>query len=133
MRRRLPPLRTQLPWALVLATLGLLGGSGTAQAAAEPATPPPESGCAPGEFCLWSGEFYGGQVYALDLREANPGECISLRGDFDGRSWANRMDRHVTVYQGRDCSTEGDFRTYPGGGTFVPQAPYMARGIQIEP
>jgi hypothetical protein len=35
------------------------------------------------------------------------------------------------VYQSEECSTEGDFVTYPGGGTFVPDAPFLVRGIQI--
>jgi len=132
MSRRILNLRSRLPQILLLATLGLLGGTGFAQAATpNPAPHPPEFACLKGEFCAWDGEFYNDRIERIDLRTANPGDCIPLPEDFDGLSFANRTDRMITVYQGRDCSTEGDFTTYPGGGTFVPQAPFVARGIQI--
>lgn len=118
--------RAYLPKALVLAALGLLTAGGIAEAET---APPAGHGCEQGEFCAWSEEFYGGSVQFLDLRTANPGECIPLSGD--ARSFGNRLDRDVTVYQGEDCSTEGDFTTYPGGGTFVPHAPFVVRAIQI--
>ncbi|WP_431902604.1 peptidase inhibitor family I36 protein [Amycolatopsis thermoflava] len=118
--------RAYLPKALVLAALGLLTAGGIAEAET---APPVGYGCEQGEFCAWSEEFYGGSVQFLDLRTANPGECIPLGGD--ARSFVNRLDRDVTVYQGEDCSTEGDFTTYPGGGTFVPHAPFVVRAIQI--
>lgn len=118
--------RAYLPKALVLAALGLLAAGGIAEAETAPAT---GYGCEQGEFCGWSEEFYSGSVQFLDLRTVNPGECIPLSGDT--RSFVNRLDRDVTVYQGEDCSTEGDFTTYPGGGTFVPHAPFVVRAIQI--
>jgi hypothetical protein len=37
----------------------------------------------------------------------------------------------VTVYQGRGCSTEGEFDTYPGGGTYVPEAPFVIRAVEV--
>lgn len=117
-------LRARLPYLLVLATVGLLTGVGTAQAASGP-------GCQKGEFCLWSANDYGGEISRIDLRTANPGECIPLPEGFAGASFANLMTRDVTVYQDDECSTEGDFVTYPGGGTFVPDAPFLVRGIQI--
>ncbi|MEV6446317.1 peptidase inhibitor family I36 protein [Amycolatopsis sp. NPDC051716] len=120
-------LRTRLPHLLVLAVVGLLTSAGVAQAASAPADP----SCRKGEFCLWSADGYGGEAQRFDLRTANPGECISLPGGFDGSSFVNRMSRDVTVYQSEECSTEGDFVTYPGGGTFVPDAPFLVRGIQI--
>ncbi|NIH84806.1 peptidase inhibitor family I36 protein [Amycolatopsis granulosa] len=118
--------RAYLPKALVLAAIGLLTTGGIAEAETAPAVP---NGCEQGEFCAWSGGLYGGTVQFLDLRTANPGECIPLGGAT--RSFVNRLDREVTVYQGQDCSTEGDFSTYPGHGTFVPQAPFVVRAIQI--
>lgn len=119
--------RLYLPKALVLAALGLLTAGGIAEA--ETGTPPVGNGCGQGEFCAWTEDFYGGSVQFLDLRTANPGECIPLGGDT--RSFVNLLDRDVTVYQGEDCSTEGDFTTYPGGGTYVPHAPFVVRAIQI--
>jgi membrane-associated PAP2 superfamily phosphatase len=117
-------LRARLPHLLVLAALGLLTSVGTAHAASDP-------GCQKGEFCLWSTDDYGGGIQRFDLRTANPGECIPLPEGFAGSSFANLLTRDVTVYQSEECSTEGDFVTYPGGGTFVPDAPFLVRGIQI--
>ncbi|MEV6648016.1 peptidase inhibitor family I36 protein [Amycolatopsis sp. NPDC051371] len=117
-------LRARLPHLLILAALGLLTSVGTAQAASDP-------GCQKGEFCLWPTGDYGGDAQRFDLRTANPGECIPLPEGFAGSSFANLLTRDVTVYQSEECSTEGDFVTYPGGGTFVPDAPFLVRGIQI--
>jgi hypothetical protein len=117
-------LRARLPHLLILAALGLLTSVGTAQAA-------PDPGCQKGEFCLWQAGGYGGDAQRFDLRTANPGECIPLPEGFTGSSFANLLTRDVTVYQSEECSTEGDFVTYPGGGTFVPDAPFLVRGIQI--
>ncbi|GAB3159428.1 peptidase inhibitor family I36 protein [Amycolatopsis stemonae] len=114
----------RLPYLLILATLGLLTSAGTANAQADP-------GCQKGEFCVWAANDYGGEVQRFDLRTANPGECIPLSEGFAGSSFENLMTRDVTVYQDDECSTEGDFVTYPGGGTFVPNAPFLVRGIQI--
>lgn len=129
MSRKKPILRARLPRVLVLTAMGLLCCGGVAQAATAPEQPP--TACTQGEFCSWADEFYGGNSERFDLRIANPGECIPLPNELEARSFANRMDRDVTVYQGRDCSTEGDFTTYPGHGTFVPQAHYVIRAIQI--
>ncbi|UOX89542.1 peptidase inhibitor family I36 protein [Amycolatopsis sp. FBCC-B4732] len=120
-------LRSRLPQLLVLAVLGLLTSTGVAQAA----SPPPDPACQKGEFCLWSADAYGGESQRFDLRTANPGECIPLPEGFAGSSFANLMSRDVTVYQDEECSTEGDFITYPGGGTFVPNAPFLVRAVQI--
>jgi hypothetical protein len=116
--------RSRLPHLVVLAVVGLLTSVGAAQAATDP-------GCRKGEFCLWPSDGYGGGIQRFDLRSANTGECLPLPEGFDGSSFANLMTRDVTVYQSEECSTEGDFVTYPGGGTFVPDAPFLVRGIQI--
>ncbi|GAB3510757.1 peptidase inhibitor family I36 protein [Amycolatopsis cihanbeyliensis] len=127
-------MRSYLPRILVLAAVGLLAGSGVANAEDDPPerrTPPAQPACEQGEFCAWPEEFYGGVPTRLDLRNTNPEECVPLPEDIVARSFANRIDRHVTVYQDRHCSTEGDFSTYPGGGTFVPRAQYLGRAVQI--
>ncbi len=103
----------------------LVTGTGAAGATTETAL------CERGEFCVWPDEDYGGAIVRVSLDDAAPGECVPLAEGVDGRSFANRSRRQITVYQGRDCSTEGEFATYPGGGTFVPQAPYVVRGVQI--
>ena len=114
----------------VVASVGaaLAAGAGVAGAGGEPAR---TAMCEPGELCLWPGESYEGAIHRLALENTNPGECVPLPEGIDGRSFANRTTRPVTVYQGRDCGTEGEFDTYPGGGTFVPEAPYVVRGVQI--
>lgn len=127
-------LRARLPHVLVLAALTLVSGAGVAHAqggADEPPYPRPEFACQKGEFCTWSGDFYAGGITRFDLRNTNPDECVPLPAGVSGRSFASRIDRHVTVYQDRECATEGDFSTYPGPGTFVPQAPYVVRAVQI--
>jgi hypothetical protein len=86
--------------------------------------------CERGEFCLWAKEGYRGEIGRVSLSTANPGECVAVP---EGRSFANRMARYVTVYQDGTCSTEGEFDTYPGGGTYVPEAPHVVRAIQIWP
>ena len=101
--------------------------AGAAPAAAQPEPQP----CERGEFCLWPDEGYQGAIQRIALENTNPGECVPLPDGFDARSFANRTTRPVTVYQGRDCATEGEFDTYPGGGTFVPEAPYVVKGVQI--
>jgi Peptidase inhibitor family I36 len=113
----------------VVAAAGAAWATGAGVAAAEPET----AQCERGELCIWPNEDYGGAIVRVALENANPGECVPLPEGVDGRSFANRTKRPVTVYQGHDCSTEGEFDTYPGGGTFVPEAPYLVRGVQIWP
>jgi hypothetical protein len=111
---------------LVAVVAGLMAGAGTG--AADQAR---QAQCDRGEFCLWARESYRGPIQRVGLDTANPGACIPLPAGFEARSFANRTTRPVTVYQGGECSTEGEFDTYPGGGTFVPVAPYLVRGVQI--
>ncbi|MCE7009696.1 peptidase inhibitor family I36 protein [Kibdelosporangium philippinense] len=86
--------------------------------------------CDRGEFCAWPKENYAGNAVRHNLETANPGECVSL-GGVVAKSVANRMTKDVTVYQGETCSTEAEFTTYPKGGTFVPDAPFVVKAIQI--
>jgi hypothetical protein len=101
----------------MLASTGLAGANGPA--------------CERGEFCSWSREEYRGALDRISLGGVSPGECAALPDGFDARSFANRMSREVTVYEDRQCSTEGEFDTYPGAGTYVPEAPYVVRGVQV--
>jgi hypothetical protein len=87
--------------------------------------------CDAGEFCAWEKEYYHGTAARFTLETANPGECVPLGNGLVARSFANRLTRDVTVYQGETCSTEADFLTYPRGGTFVPVAPFVVRAIQV--
>lgn len=133
MRSHLTFLRSRgLAGALALATLILLSSSATASAANPRHSPMPTTqACESGEFCVWPEADYGGSIARFDLRDINPEECVPLPGDLEANAFANRIDRHVTVYQDRECSTEADFSTYPGPETFVPRSPYIVRAIQI--
>lgn len=117
--------------ALLLAAVAAFATAGSAYAAPEPGVNHLRSRCDQGEFCAWDDPHYRGAIQQFDLVTAGTWECIPLPEGNDGRSFANRTSRDVTVYQGRDCSTEGDFTTYPGGGTYVPVAPFVVRAIQI--
>lgn len=109
---------------LAMVGAGVLGGVGAAGAQARAV-------CDRGALCLWTHEGYRGAALRLSLVTTNPGECVPLPAGFAARSFANRISRHVTVYQGGECETEGEFDTYPGGGTYVPEAPYVVRAVQI--
>lgn len=88
--------------------------------------------CEPGQVCFWTGPaFAGAPAAAFELAEVNVEQCISLPDGVDALSFANRMDRYVTMYQSRECATEGDFSTYPGDGVFVPDVPFTVRAFQI--
>lgn len=110
---------------LVFAAVGLVATAASASAQ------PPAEPCERGEFCVWPAESYAGEALRVALENTSPGECVPLPDGFDGRSFTNLTKRPVTVYQGEHCDTEGEFDTYPGGGTFVPEAPYLVRGVQI--
>lgn len=126
--RRLRPFAT----AVMIAAAAMLL-SGSANAAPEIGAPsgPSAESCDNGEFCTWSASHFRGVIHRVDLRTANPGECFPLPDGTDGRSFANRSTRDITVYQASDCATEADFTTYPGGGTYVPVAPFVVRAYQI--
>ncbi|WP_424184389.1 peptidase inhibitor family I36 protein [Actinokineospora sp. G85] len=114
---------TRVLLAALFATLAGLLGAGVAAASGVD--------CARGEVCFWTGSSFRGAVYKHSLADTNPEECVPLPSAVDVVSFVNRMDRHVTVYQSRECATEGDFSTYPGGGSYVPEAPYLVRAFQI--
>ena len=90
----------------------------------------PAAVCDRGEFCAWEKENYAGVALRHNLETANPGECVPF-GALVARSIVNRLTKDVTVYQGETCSTEAEFTTYPKGGTYVPDAPFVVRAIQI--
>ncbi|SDG87366.1 Peptidase inhibitor family I36 [Lentzea fradiae] len=88
-----------------------------------------DSSCDKGEFCVWTGADYTGTVQRLDLETANPGECIPFK--IVGRSFVNRLSRDATVYQRENCSTEAEFTTYPKHGTYVPDAYFVTRAVEV--
>jgi hypothetical protein len=108
----------------LLAVLTALGGATIATAS----TRVP---CERGEFCVWSGVDNTGDSLSHTLADTTVEQCVPLPPEFDARSFVNLLSRAVTVYQSRECATEGEFDTYPGGGTHVPEAPYVVRAFQI--
>lgn len=107
---------------ILVAALAVLAGVAPAQAQSD-------ATCDKGEFCVWAGPQYTGQVERLDLESANPDECIPLK--IVGRSFANRLSRDAAVYQRENCSTEAEFTTYPKNGTYVPDAYFVIRAITV--
>ena len=118
------------------------GGAGSIGPAAEAAASqaedeesaasgPSDAKCDAGSFCAWSGPNYTGKVARLNLETANPNQCVTLPGNLVAKSLANLMTRDVSVYEGATCSTEAEFTTYPKGGTYVPNAPFVVRAIQV--
>ncbi|WP_183785625.1 peptidase inhibitor family I36 protein [Prauserella sediminis] len=107
------------------------GSTSASGSAASPQPHHPESACNSGEFCAWQEEFYDGKLQRFDLRNTQTEQCVTLDNEMEAHSFATRMERHVTVYQDDKCATQADFSTYPGPGTYVPQAPYVVRAIQV--
>ena len=87
--------------------------------------------CDAGSFCAWGGAEYTGKIARLNLETANPNQCVPLPDKLVAKSLANLMTRDVSVYEGATCSTEAEFTTYPKGGTYVPNAPFVVRAIQV--
>jgi len=117
--------------ALALAASVLTAVAGPSVSAV-PAAESAVGACAPGQICFWAAPaFTDGPAAVFELATADVESCVSLPEGVDARSFANRMDRYVTMYQSRECATEGDFGTYPGDGVFVPEVPYVVRAFQI--
>lgn len=108
--------------AALAVTAGTIASSGIAVAQSD-------KSCDKGEFCVWTGTDYTGTAQRLDLETANPGECIPLA--VVGRSFVNRLSRDATVYQRETCSTEAEFTTYPKHGTYVPDAYFVIRAVEV--
>ncbi|MYW01196.1 hypothetical protein GT354_23530 [Streptomyces sp. SID3343] len=121
-------MRRRIVCALALTT-SLLSAMASPGAFAGEAT---AASCVPGQVCFWAAPgFTGTPAATFELATTNANECVSLPDGVDALSFANRMDRYVTMYQSRECATEGDFSTYPGQGVFVPKVPYVVRAFQI--
>lgn len=109
--------------AIAVPLLGLVASSASGQTM--------RLACERGAFCLWTDVNYAGQLHTVDLRTGNPGECIVLPTGFVARSLANRSDRDLTVFSDPSCAKGTQYVIYPGGGTFVPKAPFDVAAIQI--
>ncbi|MCK8677031.1 peptidase inhibitor family I36 protein [Streptomyces lichenis] len=87
--------------------------------------------CAPGQLCLWPKEDFRGTRQAHELSTVDVESCVPVPAGTTAASLANRTGRPVTTYQSAECAETGEFETYPGGGTWVPQSPYQVRAFKV--
>ncbi|WP_329116768.1 peptidase inhibitor family I36 protein [Streptomyces sp. NBC_01465] len=87
--------------------------------------------CAPGQLCLWGKPDFKGGRQTYELATTDIDSCIPLPPGTTVQGLANRMGRPVTTYQSAECAETGEFQTYPGDGTWVPQSPYLVRAFKV--
>ncbi|MEV3991016.1 peptidase inhibitor family I36 protein [Streptomyces sp. NPDC049837] len=120
--------------ALAAAVLGGAVPVAAAPLAAVPvaAAPPPRLGpCDTGQLCLWAKEGFRGTRHTHELTGVDIEACVPLPAGTTAAALANRTGRPVTTYQSAECAETGEFETYPGGGTWVPQSPYQVRAFKV--
>ncbi|WP_447037182.1 peptidase inhibitor family I36 protein [Streptomyces sp. DSM 118878] len=115
--------------AAVLAAV-ILTPASTATAAAA-AAPPTLRDCGAGELCLWEKAGFEGTRKTYELADIDIESCIALPAGSGAQALANRTGRPVTTYQSTECAETGEFDTYPGGGTWVPDSPYRVRAFKV--
>ncbi|WP_330176024.1 peptidase inhibitor family I36 protein [Streptomyces sp. NBC_01498] len=91
----------------------------------------PRGACGPGELCLWGKPDFKGARQIHELFRTEIQSCVPLPPGTDAQSLANRTGRPVTTYQSHECEETGEFETYPGKGTWVPQSPYRVRAFKV--
>ncbi|MFF8834958.1 peptidase inhibitor family I36 protein [Streptomyces sp. NPDC015130] len=87
--------------------------------------------CGPGRLCLWPKPDFKGRVQSHELATTDIESCVALPPGTSAQSLANRTGRPVTTYQSAECAETGEFETYPGRGTWMPQTPYEVRAFKI--
>ncbi|GAA1904658.1 hypothetical protein GCM10009837_30220 [Streptomyces durmitorensis] len=95
------------------------------------AAPPTLAGCGPGELCLWEKAEFKGARQTYELSEIDIESCVALPEGGSAQALANRTGRPVTTYQSAECGETGEFDTYPGGGTWLPESPYRVRAFKV--
>ncbi|MFE5730820.1 peptidase inhibitor family I36 protein [Streptomyces sp. NPDC056528] len=117
----------------VLAVLLLTALPVTAAPAAVTGTAsgPKLGACGPGKLCLWPRPDFKGGVRTHELATTDVDSCVPLPAGTSAQSLANRTGRPVTTYQSAECAETGEFETYPGKGTWVPQSPHEVRAFKI--
>lgn len=122
-------MRTTVFAAAALAATALLAPA--AASAAQEAPQPRLGACAAGELCLWPKSGFQGARTAHEIAGTDIDSCVPLPAGTTAVSLANRTGRPVTTYQSAECAETGEFETYPGGGTWVPESPYRVRAFKI--
>lgn len=87
--------------------------------------------CGPGQLCLWPKADFRGRPQTHELSSVDIESCVALPPGTTAQALANRTGRPVTTYQSAVCAETGEFETYPGKGTWVPQTPYQIRAFKI--
>ncbi|MEU8505062.1 peptidase inhibitor family I36 protein [Streptomyces brevispora] len=111
--------------AAVLAATALIPQAVVQAAPARPGT------CGSGQLCLWAKPGFAGARQVHELSTIDIDSCVPLPAGGTVQSLANRTGRPVTTYQSAECAETGEFETYPGGGTWVPQSPYQVRAFKV--
>ncbi|MEU4273904.1 peptidase inhibitor family I36 protein [Streptomyces tanashiensis] len=87
--------------------------------------------CGPGRLCLWPKPDFKGRPWTHELATTDTDSCVPLPEGTSAQSLANRTGRPVTTYQSAECGETGEFETYPGRGTWVPQTAYEVRAFKL--
>lgn len=87
--------------------------------------------CDTGQLCLWPKKDFRGARQAYELAGVDVESCVVLPAGTAATALANRTGRPVTTYQSAECAETGEFETYPGGGTWVPESPYRVRAFKV--
>ncbi|MFB7223509.1 MULTISPECIES: peptidase inhibitor family I36 protein [unclassified Streptomyces] len=104
----------------------------TTQVASAPRAAPVRLGaCGTGQLCLWEKPDFTGARQVHELSTIDIESCVPLPPAGQAQALANRTGRPVTTYQSAECAETGEFETYPGGGTWVPQSPYRVRAFKV--
>ncbi|MEU3604702.1 peptidase inhibitor family I36 protein [Streptomyces sp. NPDC035033] len=112
--------------------VGAAGAAGAASAAgAAPAAGVALGACGPGRLCLWPRPDFKGRPWTYELATTDLDSCVALPAGASAQSLAVRTGRPVTAYQSAECAETGEFETYPGRGTWVPQTPYEVRAFKL--
>ncbi|MFI8252799.1 peptidase inhibitor family I36 protein [Streptomyces filamentosus] len=102
-----------------------------AVAPAAPAAGAATGVCGPGRLCLWPRPDFKGRPWTYELATTDLDSCVALPAGASAQSLAVRTGRPVTTYQSGECAEAGEFETYPGRGTWVPQTPYEVRAFKL--
>ncbi|WP_405688148.1 peptidase inhibitor family I36 protein [Streptomyces sp. NBC_00057] len=116
--------------AAALAATALAATALIPQAAAHSAPAHPGA-CGSGQLCLWEKPDFTGARQIHELSTIDIESCVPLPAGSKVQALANRTGRPVTTYQSAECAETGEFETYPGGGTWVPQSPYQVRAFKV--
>ncbi|MER6476162.1 peptidase inhibitor family I36 protein [Streptomyces filamentosus] len=100
-------------------------------AAVAPAAGAATGVCGPGRLCLWPRPDFKGRPWTYELATTDLDSCVALPAGASAQSLAVRTGRPVTTYQSGECAEAGEFETYPGRGTWVPQTPYEVRAFKL--